>query len=253
MPENEIFTEQDYREVYPPGIERHFWNRARNELVWRYLRPEVKAGELVVDVGCGNGIVVGALHARGINIRGVELGKAPVLPGLESRVRTGTDLFELDRATRLNTRAILLLDVLEHMGERTAFLNRISRELPRCDSLIITVPARRELWSDYDRHWGHYLRYDRPGIERDLEGSGFSACRTAYFFHWLYLVSATMRLTGMRKSTEFHPIHEGSPAAALHTVLTWYSNIENRLVPGFVAGSSILCVARRDRGTAPPT
>jgi len=247
MPENEIFTAQDYREVYPPGIERHFWNRARNNLVWRWLRPEVEASDLVMDVGCGTGVAVSALRARGLNVHGVELGEAPVMPGLESRVRTGTDLFALDRSTRRAIRAVLLLDVLEHIGDRRGFLRRIYDALPNCESLVITVPARQELWSDYDIHWGHYLRYDRPALERDLAGSGFSTRKSAYFFHWLYLVSVTMGMLGMRKGTVFHPIRKGSVTAALHTLLNGYTDLENRLVPGLVAGSSIICIARRDQ------
>ena len=84
---------------------------------------------------------------------------------------------------------MLLLDVFEHIKDRRQYLQQIYRELPNCRQLVITVPARMELWSGYDEHWGHHLRYDRPGLEAELSESGFAPEKTAYFFHWVYLAS----------------------------------------------------------------
>lgn len=245
MPQGEIFTADDYREVYPPGIERHFWNLARNDLVFRWLRPRLGGGELAVDVGCGTGMVVNELRRRGLAVRGVELGDAPVIPGAAEFVDTGTDLFELGPRFGPDIRAVLLLDVLEHIGERRQFLARIREELPACRFLLVTVPARMELWSGYDEHWGHNLRYDRPTLEAELSAGGFTPLRCSYFFHWLYLVSVLMKMAGVAKSRDFAPIRPGSPGDLLHRGLGLVTKLESRLVPGSVAGSSIICLAER--------
>lgn len=245
MPENEIFTRDEYREVYPDGIELHFWNLARNDLIYHWLRPGLQADELVMDVGCGTGLVVADLVARGCNARGVELGAAPVIQGLEDRVSTHCDLFALDQETRERIRVVLLLDVLEHIGDRVNFLRQLHRDLPNCHTLLITVPARRELWSDYDKHWGHYLRYNRPQLRDELSAAGFKPERCAYFFNWLYLASLLMKTLRIGKGTSFSPIRRGSPVALFHRLLGWATQLETRLVPGMVAGSSLACIARR--------
>lgn len=245
MPQNEVFTSDEYREVYPKGIELHFWNKARNDLVYRWLSPHLHEGDLVMDVGCGTGLVVADLLGRGCNAHGVELGNAPVVPGLEQRVQTGCGLFELAPELKQQIRAILLLDVIEHMQERSQFLQQIAREFPNCRTLLVTVPARMELWTDYDKHWGHHLRYNRPQLQAELATAGFSPVRTAYFFHWLYLVSLLMNLLRIPKGTEFSPIRPGSLAALLHRALGWLTQLETRLIPGALAGSSLACVARR--------
>lgn len=245
MPQNEIFTSDEYREIYPEGIELHFWNLARNDLVYRLLRPELQADELAMDVGCGTGLVVADLVDRGCNARGVEMGAAPVVPGLEQRVKTNCDLFALDEETRMQVRAVLLLDVLEHIGDRVQFLQQIHRLLPNCHTLVITVPARRELWSDYDEHWGHYLRYNRPLLRAELAAAGFKPGRCAYFFNWLYLVSLIMNLLRISKGTQFNSIRRRSPAAMLHRILGWITRLETMVLPGAVPGSSLACVARR--------
>jgi 2-polyprenyl-3-methyl-5-hydroxy-6-metoxy-1,4-benzoquinol methylase len=245
MPEGEIFTASDYREVYPAGIERHFWNIARNDLVYRWLKPHLAAGDQVMDVGCGTGIVVGDLLSRRVDIRGVEMGAAPVMPGLESRVKTGTDLFDLEPATRNGVNAVLLLDVIEHIAERRDFMQRIHRDLPNCRVVLLTVPARRELWSGYDEHWGHHLRYDRPTLLAELEGCGFRPIRTAYFFHWLYLASLATKVLRIPRGNEFQPIPADGLKAALHRFIGSVTRLESRLVPGCLPGSSIACLAVR--------
>ena len=252
MPEGEIFTSEEYREVYPIGIEHHFWNIARNDLVHRWLSPHLRDGDLVMDVGCGTGIVVNELKSRGVTICGVELGAAPVMPGLEDDVQTETDLFDLDDTLKARISIVLLLDVIEHIQDRQQFLQRIFRELPNCRLLLLTVPARMEIWSDYDRHWGHYLRYDRRGLEKELLQSGFTPQKTAYFFHWVYLASIAMGLLGLAKSTDFQAMESHGIKAFCHRLLGLFTRLESRLVPGFVAGSSIACSASRCEIAEPP-
>ncbi|MEH6592409.1 MAG: methyltransferase domain-containing protein [Halioglobus sp.] len=241
----EVYDRDGYSAGYPEGIEQHFWNRARNSLVYRWLQPHLEEGELVMDVGCGIGLVVADLRSRGINARGVEQGAAPVFPGLEDQVQTACDLFELAPELKAEIRVIMLLDVIEHMQDSGEFLRQIASELPNCQTLLVTVPARMELWSDYDEHWGHHLRYNRAQLRAELAASGFAPVRTAYFFHWLYLVSLLMKILRIPKGTEFTAIRPGSPGALLHRVLGWVTRLENRLVPGVLVGSSLACIAKR--------
>ena len=140
---------------------------------------------------------------------------------------------------------VLLLDVLEHIKDRRQYLQQIYRELPNCRQLVITVPARMELWSGYDEHWGHHLRYDRPGLEAELSESGFAPEKTAYFFHWVYLASLIMARLGFAKKMHFQPIASRGLKAVCHRVLGRMTDLESRLVPGGVAGSSIICRASR--------
>ena len=203
-----------------------------------------------MEVGCGPGIVVSDLKRRGINIRGVELGAATVLAGLESDVKTQTDIFDLGERDKADIRAVLMLDVLEHIEDRKRFLKRVCDELPNCRLLLLTVPARMEIWSDYDKHWGHHLRYDRSILESELKGSGFTPQKSSYFFQWVYLVSLLMSLAGLAKSNSFEPILPGSLKALLHKTLGFITRTESRVVPGFVVGSSIICIASREDSLA---
>ena len=246
---DEVYDTSDYSQGYPEGIEHNFWNLARNDLLYRLLEPLVGPEDLVMDVGCGPGIFLGSLQGKPVNARGVEKGSPPVKPGLELLIDTGTDLFELDEQTKQRIKVVLLLDVLEHITDRRQFLQKVSSELPNCGYLLITVPARMEVWSSFDSDWGHFLRYDRPGLAGELAGSGFTPSRMDYYFQWVYVVMLGMRCLGVARRSGFRSPTRNRLLAFCHRLLAAITRLEARLMPGFVPGSSIVCVARRAPGS----
>jgi hypothetical protein len=241
----ETYTPSEYSEGYPEGIERHFWHAARNDLIYRQLKTVLQHDKLILDIGCGAGIFVDYARRKGLQIRGVEKGPAPVKPGLGSIVDTATELSGLAKEIRGEVRVALLLDVLEHIEDRTLFLSQLRQQLPTCEYLLVTVPARMEIWSNFDEYWGHFLRYDRPGLEAELRAAGFAPIKTSYHFNWVYLASLLMRPLGIKRKTDFKAPSRNPLVAMLHKLMAWMTGVESRLVPGWVPGSTILCLARR--------
>jgi SAM-dependent methyltransferase len=241
----EAYTSSGYSEGYPEGIEHHFWHAARNDLIVRQLKKVLRPDELILDIGCGAGVFVDYAQGKGLNIRGVEKGPAPVKPGLESIVDTGMELSELAEDIRGEVRVALLLDVIEHIEDRTRFLSQVRQQLPRCEYLLVTVPARMEIWSNFDEYWGHFLRYDRPALEAELQEAGFDPIKSAYHFNWVYLASLIMRPLGIKRKTDFTAPSRNPLVIMLHKLLAWLTVVESRLVPGWMPGSTILCLARR--------
>jgi SAM-dependent methyltransferase len=241
----EVFTRSEYDRAYPQGIETHFWNIARHDALLQALRGLELEDALIMDVGCGAGITTRYLHERGFNIRGVEQGDAPVPEQCRGYISTGQDLFALEEALQRDIRCILLLDVIEHMAEREAFLCDIHQQLPECSYLVLTVSARRELWTNFDEYWGHQLRYDRPTLAGELQRSGFRVRKNSYHFHLVYLAGLLLKTLGIERDTGFSPPQRSRAAGLLHRLLGYYGRLENRLLPGFLPGSSLVCIAER--------
>src|SRR5262249_22527731 len=73
--------------------------------------------------------------------------------------------------------------ILEHIADDVKFLREMADSFPSARGLILTVPARSELWSNYDDYWGHHRRYNRASLADALDKGGFSLVRQRYFFH----------------------------------------------------------------------
>lgn len=247
---SETFTPSEYSEGYPPGIEGHFWHMARHDFLDRLLKKVLQPGQLALDVGCGAGVYVAHARRRGINLKGVEKGAAPVPAAMQAHVTTNTALADLPMATREHVKVALLLDVIEHIEDRHNFLCGIHSLLPNCDYLVVTVPARREIRSNFDDYWGHHLRYDRPGLNGELKRAGFRPQSNSYYFNGLYLASLLMKFLGMQRATVFRSPRRNIAVRILHRILGSITIVENRIMPGWLPGSTILCLARREAGPA---
>jgi hypothetical protein len=61
-------------------------------------------------------------------------------------------------------RYVLLLDVLEHQDDDRAFLADLIARMAPGSEMLLTVPALRMLWSDWDVVLGHRRRYDKKSL-----------------------------------------------------------------------------------------
>lgn len=233
-----------YQRLFPPGIERDFWHRARCALVEGALRRHGLDRGPVLDVGCGRGIMIAHLRRAGIDARGCEPSlEAPLPDELRPFVVQGQALDQLPEGLRREVRAALLLDVLEHLEDPTPLLRSLPQLLPGLEGLVLTVPARMELWTRYDALIGHWRRYDLPLLRAHLEQGGFEVLEAGYLFHGLYPTLRLVVEAGRSRSERFRA-PRGWAWLAFHRLAARFFLLEQRLVPGAVPGSSILAVAR---------
>lgn len=234
------FSGEDYDEAYPPGYERHYWHLARGDIVRDCVRSVCRKGDTVLEVGAGRGHYVGMLRAAGFDAYGCDLGSPRVHEHVRAFVFSGTDFADLDADLRSRVTAVLLLDVIEHIEHPADFLASVFQALPALGAIIITVPARQELWSNYDEHYRHFLRYDIRRLREVARSSHLSIDSWSYFFHALYVPAWILKRIGLNRATAFV-----APATPwLHRLLGRAFWLESRLLPKSVWGTSLLCVCR---------
>jgi SAM-dependent methyltransferase len=242
--ESTEFSDDQYSQAYADGMDSYFWTIARNRIIERHVRGSLDrsagAAPVVLDIGCGTGIVVDHLRKAGINCLGVELGRPTVLATVRDFVKTGSSALETD-ADRAVCRVILLLDVLEHIEHPDAFLRSLLEKYRLAEHIIVTVPARQELWSNYDEHYGHFLRYDKPAMRELAEKCGLQIKELKYLFAGLYPVILMQRLIGGRSLEPRPP--KGVLERTFHTLAALGFRLEERLPGvGSIPGSSLLAV-----------
>jgi SAM-dependent methyltransferase len=239
------YDSRQYALNYAPGVEKHFWSQARNRIIERLLR-RISAGDsvsakVVLDVGCGTGVVIDHLRRAGIDCRGVELGHPQLIPGLEGYVTIGIEAAQLPLAERERVGTILLLDVLEHIEDAGAFLRTLLVAFPNAGHVVIALPARMELWSNYDEFYGHFLRYDKSSLLRLAGEAGLKPLELKYIFNALYpVIWFLSRFAGKRSLQQKPP---SGLTAPLHVLLGWCFSTEERLpLMGHLPGTSVIGV-----------
>lgn len=238
------FNAQQF-EVYPDGIGEHFWMYARHQIVFRELMRLGDRGGRILDVGCGRGISTLFLRQRGLDVAGCDTGRPePYAAEITQHIHYQTSAFDLPAGERENMSTILLLDVIEHIENREDWLRRLAASFPNLRTVVLTVPARNELWSNYDDYYGHFIRFDVPSMRELARKVSFDVRKLTYFFHALYApMWLTARLRGARN------LRPGPPHSALsrglHAVIAGFFAIEEQIVPGAVPGGSMLAIFER--------
>lgn len=171
---------------------RHFWFASRNAAIVQLLRcVGFVPPRRILEVGCGTGTVLAHLSKHGYQADGVEMHYQLARQAAENCPRSILHCMDFlrDDDAVLDGRyhAVGLFDVLEHIAEPTPFLRRCAEATEGGGLVVGTVPALSALWSVVDELSGHYRRYDRRTMRRELEAGGLEVVRISYFFQTLLI------------------------------------------------------------------
>jgi len=220
-------------------------NDFRDLNLHRWIAARV-VGENVLDVGCGNGALLGLLQREGKRAFGIEPNGALTSlaaarhPGLSILEETGAELHRFGR--RFDT--VTIIDVLEHIEDDEAQLRRIFDVLEQPGRLVVVVPACPALYGKRDVNNGHFRRYTRPELVEKLRRSGFRV-RLARYWNALGFLPYwfSERILRRELNTRLRTDRKHSLAGRLLVRLlhAWFRHVENRVSFGF--GLSLLSVA----------
>lgn len=183
------FSESQFVLAYPDGVDAQWWHLARNKIITDTVKSFTKSGGTILDVGCGRGIVLKHLRRQGVECFGVELASVQPLPEIVEYIHVGMDACHLPVEEKERYDTLLLLDVIEHIADPISFLQTLVSEFPNLSSVIVTVPARQELWSSFDEFYGHFRRYSLKMLPELAHALHANKIMDGYFFHLAYPVN----------------------------------------------------------------
>jgi hypothetical protein len=237
--ENTAFTEKQFSDIYPDGIENHYWNHARNAIIHRFVRKSRIHELSILEIGAGRGVVVKYLRGKGLSVTGVEKAEIAPVSGVGGYFYTGRDAFELPQLMKEKFSVVILLDVLEHIKDPVAFLDQILQNYPMVSHILVTLPARQELWTNYDAYNGHYMRYSLESL-KSFTNDKIKFAGGGYFNHILYLVFLLYaRLIKQRNTVLKAP---SGLMIAVHRLLSWLLQIDYRFLPNSWKGTSLIAL-----------
>lgn len=234
-------------------VEREHWYYAgKRELVTRWLeRVDAIAPERVLlDCGAGTGAFAQSLrgrcrvrvlddHAESLAILRRRFEPAEILEGTVTRIPLPAESCDV----------VTALDVLEHVPDDHGAVRELHRVLKPGGHALITVPALRSLWSEWDVVLHHQRRY-HSGELRSLFGGGWSV------LHWNYtnvaalpavwLVRRWQTMRGARGGVAGR-MEDKVPPAPLNALLRrLFVGLGLLRRPRFPGGVSLLLLARKE-------
>jgi hypothetical protein len=239
---NTEFNKDQFSNAYADGMENSYWNLARKRIILRYIKKYKLSN--VLDIGCGRGIVTSYLYSAGIKISGVDPGNSSRVDKTSLTIHYNTDATALREELRASIETISLFDVIEHIAEPVAFIKNLTQHFPNLKNLIVTVPARKELWSNFDDYYGHFRRYDLEIIKTEVEESGFTLIFSRYFFHILYFLIRINNLIIKNRDINFNP-PKGKLSLFINKIMAILLYSETLMTPGEIIGSSIICICKK--------
>lgn len=240
----------EYGARYATLYRRHWWWRAREELLQRTLDAVVGKGGAgkCLDFGCGDGVFFPVLERYG-EPYGIEPDVRLLDPNGPWRSRISTDMLRFEESETARYGLIVALDVLEHIADPLPVMQELVRRLRPGGWFVATVPAFQSLWTTHDDINHHERRYTAADFGALMRDAGLRVVDSRYFFTWLAL--AKWPLARIESLVKREPKPAGLPPAPINSAVLALSRLEQALVgkahPWF--GSSLLAISTN----APPS
>jgi SAM-dependent methyltransferase len=156
--------------------------------VLRALRDSGERG-LVVDVGCGGGLLLGMLREEGLPVLGLETSEAAARLAWRTN-RVAVLLGDLAHSPVLNDSCavVTMFHVLEHLYDPVAYLQSAKALLRPNGRLVVQIPnAASWQFLLFGEYWNgidvprHLINYRAKDMENLLEYCGFEVLRRKHF------------------------------------------------------------------------
>jgi len=101
------------------------------------------------------------------------------------------------------------------------------------------VPARQELWGNFDDYYGHYRRYSIKQLDNEMMSIGMKPIMKEYFFrlvYWGIYLSKSIK----RSRAVVFKAPQACGSEWLHRLFAQVLFWENIIIPNKLPGSSII-------------
>ena len=160
------------------GINR---NKSVETIIRKYLLENIKPenGQKIklLEFGAGRGEFINRFKTEPqLELFAVELDEQ-YFKNLASQYTAYQDIAQMPDSS---LDGIYLIDVLEHIENDVEMLNIFHQKLKKGGKILIYVPARMELFSNFDTEIGHFRRYHKAELKEKVVNAKFAVDKISY-------------------------------------------------------------------------
>jgi SAM-dependent methyltransferase len=168
-------------------VRQHPWWIARARLAIAVLNQNrIEPPSNVFDVGCGWGVTLDGLEAAGYRASGLDISRN-ILERIDhpSRRLVEADLRQPLPSLAGQADAFLLLDVIEHVDDDREVVRHSAQLLRPGGVAVVSVPARPDLFSEFDQIQGHRRRYLPERLKSAFIDTGLELSQMFWWGAWM--------------------------------------------------------------------
>jgi SAM-dependent methyltransferase len=211
--------------------ERHWWYRARREVIASLIRRKARpaAGARLLEIGCGTGHNLAMLGEFGsVDALEVDQTARAIAENRLGRKVFSAPLPELAGIPERAYDLVAAFDVIEHVPDDHAALEGIARRLKPGGKFVATVPAHQWMWSAHDVVNHHQRRYSKRALSELIERSPLKLDAIGYFNSLLFPLAVAQRVAS--KVTRKDDADLAMPPAPLNYALERVFAAERALI-----------------------
>ena len=244
--------DKDFEKKYHLIEQTQWWFTGRREAIHRLLKNMNKARS-VLDIGCSGGLLIQELAAKypHLDIYGIDVSEEAIN---QCRAAGLKNIFQMDATNpdlpKNYFDLIISSDCLEHIENDSLALNNWFKLLSPGGSLLLFVPAFKQLWGPHDVINHHFRRYTSGELNHKIKQTGFEIQQSGYWNIALFfpaLIGRSLKRmfnTGTEKADNLV-----NPPEWLNALLKGWLHLENKLLGKlrFPFGISTWCLAIKQK------
>jgi 2-polyprenyl-3-methyl-5-hydroxy-6-metoxy-1,4-benzoquinol methylase len=225
----------EYKKVSKQTFNRHPWELARLKVL-KFVLQKFNKGKTIADIGSGDAFFSKTIAKENTDFNLLTIDSNYTQELIDELYKeTGNNILFLKNLNDIQSKHsnsisfVLLMDVVEHVENPKEVFQKIfeSAGISASAIFLITVPAYQFLFSEHDKNLGHYRRYNRSQLKKELKLSGFTIIKSGYFFNSLLIPRFFQKIieqAGLKKGfgqNELHSWNKGKMLTNLLTNLFW--------------------------------
>jgi len=168
----------------------------------KFFLKNIKKGDRVLDLGCGNGFLTFRLAQKAKFILGIDLNPKNIAFARKkfSAANIKYKVADITRIKKQNFDVIVLSNVLEHIPNRVSFLQKIQETAPK---ILLRVPLfardwltlyKKELNCEWRLDKTHYTEYNLNSLKKELKKTGLFLDKYSIQFNEIWAVVLSKQL-----------------------------------------------------------